>query len=127
GALSAGIASDGGGGLVSVGKATSSTSTTTDTTLTIENTAQLLATGNIRVSAGASLSTNVQAAGSGGGGIKTVHSDASGSFKHTTKTDIEGTLTAGGDITVGSQTNINGISFTESDGGGFGVGSSASS
>src|SRR6266566_3993925 len=117
--------SSGGGGLVSVGDADAHTSDTTDTTITIDTGAQLIATGNVVVNAGATLRSSVDAAGSGGGLFSGVHSSAASDDMHTTKTVVKGTVTAGGDVTIGATTSISGTANADSNANGLGADSDA--
>ena len=110
---------------MSVGDADAHTSDTTDTTITIDTGAQLIATGNVVVNAGATLRSSVDASGSGGGLFSGVHSSATSDDMHTTKTVVKGTVTAGGDVTIGATTSISGTANADSNANGLGADSDA--
>ena len=112
---------NGGGGLVSVGTANATTSVTTTTTLIVANTAQLVATQDITINAGATNSSIVKASTDGRGLGAGVHSSANSTLKNTTQTIIQGTLSAGGDVVVQSTTSLDGSAYADSYGGGLGV------
>ncbi|HKJ56179.1 MAG TPA: hypothetical protein VJ978_09355, partial [Nitriliruptoraceae bacterium] len=111
----------GGGGLVSIGDATASTSLTTNTTVTVMGGARLLSSGAITVSGTAALDSTVTARGGAGGLGAGVHSNANSTLRHTTRTVVAGTLTAGGDVVVAATTSIRGVAIASSDGSGLGV------
>src|SRR5262249_62181514 len=76
--------------------------------------------------AGGPTTPHVEAAGGGGGLGPGVHSNAPSSQKYTTETFVDGTITAGTDVLVQSDTSINATATASSLGGGLGVGASAS-
>src|SRR5262249_20432770 len=122
----AGTANNGGGGLVSIGSADTSATSFVETTITIAQGAQLIATFEVTVDAGGAIISHVEAAGGGGGLGAGGHSNATSSQKYTTETLVDGTITAGTDVLVQSDTSINATATASSLGGGLGVGASAS-
>src|SRR6185295_13898493 len=114
-----------GGGLVSIGDADAATSATTDTTITIDSGAQLIATGNVNINAGATLVSSVESEGSSGGFIAGAHSSATSTLNHSTATIVKGTITSGATATIGSSTSIRGTADADADAGGLGAGANA--
>ncbi len=117
----AGYAENGGGGLVAIGDSNTSATSNVETTLTIATGAQLIATFDVTVNAGAAIVSTVRASGGAGGLGAGIHANANSSLTHTTKTIVQGTITGGTDVLVEASTTINGFANASSQGGGLGV------
>ncbi|WP_367889442.1 hypothetical protein [Humibacter ginsenosidimutans] len=118
-------ASNGGGGLVAIGSAEATSTTKTTTTVTVASGATLTATHNVTIApvtiGQADASSESDATGLGSG----VESDAGATVTITATTNIAGTIVAGDDVAIGSQSQAYASVSTHAEAGGLGADANA--